>query len=58
MTEICVGIDIGGTNSVFGLVDKHGKIHAKGTLPTANYEVAEEFVKAISIEIKKRYLPI
>ena len=57
MTEICVGIDIGGTNSVFGLVDKHGKIHAKGTLPTANYEVAEEFVKAISIEIKKALSP-
>lgn len=57
MTEICVGIDIGGTNSIFGLVDKHGKIHAKGTLPTANYEVAEEFVKAISIEIKKALSP-
>ena len=53
MTEICAGIDIGGTNSVFGLVDRSGKIFYKGNLSTSKYEKADKFVTDISKEIRK-----
>lgn len=33
-TKVTLGIDIGGTNTVFGLVDVEGKIYQQNTLPT------------------------
>jgi len=29
-----LGIDIGGTNTFFGLIDPNGKIHGKKKIPT------------------------
>ncbi|MFR4026467.1 MAG: hypothetical protein ACLTZY_13270 [Alistipes indistinctus] len=38
MKKVAVGVDIGGTNSVYGLVDEAGEIiSAKGVFPTRNY---------------------
>jgi glucokinase len=45
--ELAVGIDIGGTNTVFGFVDREGNILAEGTLKTAVYDEAEVFVAAL-----------
>ncbi len=42
-----VGIDIGGTNTVFGLVDRQGKIAASGSVKTALFPEAEKFVAAL-----------
>lgn len=47
MTEVVAGIDIGGTNTIFGLVDNHGTIHAQGLLKTTGYSDIESFVSAV-----------
>lgn len=39
-----IGLDIGGTNSVFGLIDDSNNIKATRTLPTQQYEYAWQFV--------------
>jgi glucokinase len=35
--QLAVGIDIGGTNTVFGFVDREGNILAEDRLKTAHY---------------------
>ena len=52
MADIVAGIDIGGTNSVFGLVDRNGKIVEEGALKTTDYPVFGDFVKASANLIK------
>ena len=37
MKEVVVGIDIGGTNTVFGLVDESGNILFENCLKTREY---------------------
>ena len=49
-----VGIDIGGTNTVFGIVDTRGTIIASGSIKTGAYEKAEEYVD----EVCKHLLPL
>ena len=34
-TKLAVGIDIGGTNTVFGLVDALGNMHGEGAISVA-----------------------
>ncbi|MFO7852452.1 MAG: ROK family protein [Bacteroidota bacterium] len=45
--QIAVGIDIGGTNTVFGLVDREGKILSEGRVKTSEFEDVEVFVAAL-----------
>ena len=45
--QIAVGIDIGGTNTVFGLVDRDGKIISEGVVKTKEFEDVEVFVAAL-----------
>ncbi len=54
-TALVAGIDIGGTNTAFGLVDRQGHIHDRSTIPTQSAS-AEELVKEVSGEIKKMIL--
>lgn len=49
--EIAAGIDIGGTNTVYGLLDRDGEILAKGFLRTADYKRIEDFVAGLYKEI-------
>ncbi len=42
-----VGIDIGGTNTAFGIVNRSGKIIASGTIATAHYGDPGHFVAAL-----------
>ena len=42
-----VGIDIGGTNTVIGIVDECGKIQATDSIKTGQYEYAEDYVEAV-----------
>jgi len=51
--EIVAGIDIGGTNTVLGLVDKTGKIILKGNLTTTDYPEINSFVSALVDAINK-----
>lgn len=52
MIELAIGIDIGGTNTKFGLVDKTGNVYDEGFLKTHQYELAEDFVKDLSDKLK------
>lgn len=47
-----IGLDLGGTNSVFGIVDSRGDIKATTAIKTQAYEDAEAYVKA-SVEAVK-----
>ncbi|MGQ9621649.1 MAG: ROK family protein [Bacteroidales bacterium] len=49
--KVAAGIDIGGTNSVFGLVDRDGNVLTGGLVKTAQYPVPEKFVEKIYREI-------
>ena len=40
-----IGLDLGGTNSVFGIVDARGEIKATTALKTGGYETVEQYVK-------------
>ena len=41
-----IGLDLGGTNSVFGIVDSRGDIKATTAVKTQAYEKVEDYVKA------------
>ena len=41
-----IGVDLGGTNTVFGIVDAEGHIVAQDSIKTQAYATAEAFVKA------------
>ncbi len=45
--KVVVGIDIGGTNSVFGIVDRAGNILAGDQIVTSHYDEPEVFVAAL-----------
>ena len=53
MKEVVAGIDIGGTNTVFGLVDKAGNILAENNLKTAAFPRIEDFVTNLTAAIAK-----
>ena len=41
-----IGLDLGGTNAVFGIVDQRGEIKATTAIKTQQYDTAEAFVEA------------
>ena len=48
--KVALGIDIGGTNTIFGLVNEKGTIFAKSSLPTKGQENAENlFVRLFDL---------
>ena len=49
-----VGIDIGGTNTVFGIVDARGTIIASSSIKTSGYPTVEEYAD----EVCKNLLPL
>lgn len=53
MKPYVLGIDIGGTNSVFGIVDARGTILASGSIKTQKYAAVEDYVNDLCNEILK-----
>ncbi len=45
--QLAVGIDIGGTNTVFGIVDRRGNIISEGKIRTDHYPVVDEFMEVL-----------
>ena len=41
-----IGLDLGGTNSVFGIVDSRGEIKATTAIKTQGYDKVEDYVDA------------
>lgn len=46
MKPYVIGLDLGGTNSVFGIVDSRGEIKATTAIKTQAYNQVEDYVKA------------
>ena len=55
MKKYAIGIDIGGTNTVAGIVDSEGKCHAKASIKTTDYEHAGDFITALADMTKTLY---
>lgn len=50
-TKVSLGIDIGGTNTVFGIIDQAGKCYAEGTLSTRSYNNIQNFITELHAKI-------
>ena len=53
MNELVAGIDIGGTNSQIGLVDKEGQILFSENFSTSSFSTPDELVNEISYKINQ-----
>lgn len=51
MKPYVVGMDIGGTNTVMGIVDQRGNILATDTVKTGQYEQVEDYVEAVCAKL-------
>ena len=45
--QVALGVDIGGTNTKYGIVNHRGEILAKGSLKTDDYPQVEDFIEAL-----------
>ncbi|TDH26523.1 ROK family protein [Segetibacter sp. 3557_3] len=45
--QLAIGIDIGGTNTTFGIVDHRGEIKYRGALSTNKYANANDYIDAL-----------
>ena len=52
MKKIAVGIDIGGTNTAFGLVDAEGKVYVSDKISTKAFPDVDEYVSRLAGDIK------
>src|SRR5512136_1301813 len=58
MREVVVGIDIGGTNTVLGLVDAEGACLAEASIPTCPREGASKLVARLAGKIRDLQAPV
>ncbi len=49
--SLSLGIDIGGTNTAYGLVNRRGEIIAKGSIPTKGHDTVEDYIAALQKEL-------
>ncbi len=52
MKEITAGIDIGGTNTKFGIVDHGGNVLFQGNISTQEFAEFSDYLKALSKELR------
>ncbi len=59
MTECTVGIDIGGTNTKVGMVDRNGKLYHHTNILTATFEESDDFFHAMANAVREaiHFLP-
>jgi glucokinase len=53
MKELTVGIDIGGTNTKFGVVDRQGTVHHQGSIATTDYEDFKDFFDGMADALRE-----
>ncbi len=51
MQQVTIGIDIGGTNTVFGIIDQTGNILGRGRIPTTGHLQIETYLEALAMAI-------
>lgn len=57
-SDVCLGIDIGGTNTVFGFVDKEGRLVAESSIPTNSHEKATFLFARLHIAVNDLFKTI
>ncbi|MEO8085465.1 MAG: ROK family protein [Bacteroidota bacterium] len=55
MTQLVAAIDIGGTNSVIGIVNREGKILVRDVVRTTDYPDPIDLVEAVSVKIRRMF---
>jgi len=53
--KVMIGVDIGGTNTKFGFVDKNGKCYFEKSIPTKAEEKSEQLFERLFSEINRAY---
>ncbi len=53
MKDITVGIDIGGTSTKFGIVDREGTVYQQGSIPMSDFEDFNDFFDTLADSIKE-----
>jgi len=53
MKDLTIGIDIGGTNTKYGIVDRQGSVIHQGNIPTTQYEEFQAYFDAMADALKK-----
>lgn len=53
MKDLTIGIDIGGTNTKYGIVDREGNVLHQGNIPTTNYEEFQAFFDGMADALRK-----
>ncbi len=56
--QVVAGIDIGGTNTIFGFVDREGNILAEGRIKTSHFGTPEDFVSGLYRNIITSLKPV
>ena len=49
--ETVIGIDIGGTNTVFGVIDRDGNVLAHGSISTNDSVTIDDFISNLTSNI-------
>lgn len=57
-TDVTLGVDIGGTNTVFGYVDRSGRCVADSLMPTNAHEPSERFFTRLHNAAEELFEPI
>ena len=56
MTNYALGIDIGGTNTKFGIVDRGGNVVHHGSISTTDFEDFHDYFDAMADASKERHI--
>ncbi len=54
MRELTIGIDIGGTNTKYGIVDRDGNIISHGSISTTQFEEFKDYFLGLSEALRER----
>lgn len=53
MKDLTIGIDIGGTNTKYGIVDRAGNVLHQGNIPTTQYEEFQDYFDAMADALRQ-----
>jgi glucokinase len=56
--DVTLGVDVGGTNTALGFVDRNGKCVIESSIPTNAHEPAETLVARLDARIKEMLVPL
>jgi glucokinase len=58
MKRVSIGVDIGGTNTEFGIVDETGKVLKRGMIPTPTRNNLKQYIEDLAKGIKQLMLQV